>query len=241
MLFVKVFIASLFSKERRFISFIKKLTGVLPHNLHYYHQALCHSSSLKERHLRLSSDNQRLEYLGDAILSAIVADYLYKTFPKKDEGFLTNLRSIIVSRKSLNKVALRLKLDSAVKKKLDKNKPAHSIYGDAYEALIGAIYLDRGLLAARKFILSSAIYPFWDENTLKNHIISYKSALIEWSQKEKQSFNLKTIKESGEKHKLVFEVALEIGGKELSRGQGTSKKRAEEDASRKAYNLISIQ
>ena len=191
--------------------------------------------------MRLSNDNQRLEYLGDAILSAVVADYLYKKFPNKDEGFLTNLRSIIVSRKSLNKVALSLNLDKSVKKNLDKNKPAHSIYGDAYEALIGAVYLDRGLLSARKFILASAIYPFWDENTLEKHIISYKSALIEWAQKEKQNYNLKTIKESGEKHKLVFEIALEIDGKELSRGTGTSKKRAEEDASKKAYKLLNIQ
>ena len=241
MLYVRAFVASFFSKERSFISFIKLTTGVLPYKLGLYHMALCHSSHFKEREMRVGSDNQRLEYLGDAVLSAIVADYLYKKFPNKDEGFLTNLRSIIVSRKSLNKVALSLKLNEAVKKNLDKNKPAHSIYGDAYEALIAAVYLDRGLLAARKFILSSAIYPFWDENTLENHIISYKSAFIEWAQKEKQNYNLKTIKESGEKHKLVFEIALEIEGKELARGRGTSKKRAEEDASKKAYKLLNIQ
>ena len=241
MLFIKAFVASLFSKERCFISFIKSTTGALPYNINLYNKALSHSSYFKERKERLGNNNQRLEYLGDAILSAVVADYLYKKFPKKDEGFLTNLRSIIVSRKSLNKVALRLKLDSAVKKKLDKNKPAHSIYGDAYEALIGAVYLDRGLLAARTFILASAIYPFWDENTLETHIISYKSALIEWAQKEKQNYNLKTIKESGEKHKLVFEIALEIDGKEMTRGKGSSKKRAEEDASQKAYKLLNIQ
>jgi ribonuclease-3 len=241
MLYVKAFVASFFSKERSFISFIKYTTGVLPYNLSLYRKALCHSSHFKEREKRLENDNQRLEYLGDAILSAVVADYLYKKFPKKDEGFLTNLRSIVVSRKSLNKVGLSLNLDKAVKKNLDKNKPAHSIYGDAYEALIGAVYLDRGLLPARKFILSSAIYPFWDENTLEKHIISYKSALIEWAQKEKQNYNLKTIKESGEKHKLVFEIALEIDGNELARGKGTSKKRAEENASKKAYKLLNIQ
>ncbi len=241
MLYLKAIVASFFSKERRFISFIKATTGTLPFNLRIYQQALSHSSHFKEREKRLSGDNQRLEYLGDAILSAVVADYLYKKFPNKDEGFLTNLRAIIVSRKSLNRVGLSLKLDSAVKKKLDKNKPARSIYGDAYEALIGALYLDRGLLHARKFILSSAIYPFWDENTLEKHIISYKSAFIEWAQKEKQNYSLRNIKESGEKHKLVFEIALEIDGKELARGKGTSKKRAEEDASQKAFKLLNIQ
>jgi ribonuclease-3 len=241
MLLLKAFAASFLSKERSFISFIKKTTGVLPIHLGLYLQALCHSSYFKEHQMRLKNDNQRLEYLGDAILSAVVADYLYKKFPNKDEGFLTNVRSIIVSRKSLNKVGLKLGLKDAVKRNLDKNKPAHSIYGDAYEALIGAVYLDRGLLHARKFILKSAIYPFWDDNTLKKHIISYKSAFIEWAQKEKQNYILKTIKESGEKHKLVFEISLQISGKEISRGKGTSKKRAEEDASRKAYNLLNIQ
>ena len=240
MLFVKAVVASFFSKERSFISFIRRTTGTLPFKLNLYHQALCHSSHIREREMRLGNDNQRLEYLGDAILSAVVADYLYRKFPNKDEGFLTNLRSIIVSRKSLNQVALSLDLDKVVKEKLDKNKPAHSIYGDAYEALIGAVFLDRGLLPTRKFILTSAIYPFWDENTLENHIISYKSALIEWAQKEKQNYNLKTIQESGEKHKLVFEIALEIDGKELARGKGTSKKRAEEAASKKAYKLLNI-
>lgn len=241
MLSLKAFVTFTFSKEKQFISFIKKTTGSNPVNIELYKKALCHSSFFKERELRVENDNQRLEYLGDAILSAVVADYLYKKFPGKDEGFLTNLRAIIVSRKSLNKVALQIGLKKAVKKNLDKNKPAHSVYGDAYEALIGAVYLDRGLLPARKFILNSAIYPNWDENTLENHIISYKSAFIEWAQKEKQNYSLKTIKESGEKHKLVFEIALEINGEEICRGKGTSKKRAEEDASKKAYKLLNIQ
>jgi ribonuclease-3 len=212
----------------------------MPIDVSLYEKALRHSSYISDKDARLTNDNQRLEFLGDAVLSAVVAEYLYKNFPDKDEGYLTNLRSIIVSRKSLNDVAQKIGVHRLVKKKLDKNKRAHSINGDAFEALIGAIYLDRGLNYTHDFILNKVIIPFWGDKKLENHVISYKSALIEWAQKNKIDYKLELLQEWGKKHALTFEVAVIVDGEEISRGQGTSKKRAEEAASKKAYIELKI-
>ena len=221
--------------DRKLARTLKSITGVTPNKLNDYELALRHSS-FNRKGSKLSYDNQRLEFLGDAILGAVVADYLYQKFPEKDEGFLTNLRSNIVSRKSLNRVALDLGIHRLLKKKLDKNKPAHSIYGDAFEALIGALYLDRGINYAQYFIVEKIINEYWADHKLEHHIISYKSALIEWAQKEKIDFSFDVVKEWGEKHALNFEIGIFFDKKLVASGKGTSKKRAEETAAKIAFD-----
>jgi len=225
--------------DRKLARALKSITTVTPNNLDIYELALRHSSS-NGKHHKNPIDNQRLEFLGDAILGAVVADYLYQKFPKKDEGFLTNLRSKIVSRNSLNKVAVNLGIHRLLKKKLDKNKPAHSIYGDAFEALIGAIYLDRGIAFARVFIINKVIKEYWGDSKLQEHIISYKSTLIEWAQKEKVDYKFEVIKEWGKKHALNFEIGVYFDQELVASGKGTSKKRAEEIAAKVAYDQLNL-
>jgi ribonuclease III len=225
--------------DRKLARALKSITTVTPNNLDIYELALRHSS-FNQKSTKEDVDNQRLEFLGDAILGAVVAEYLYKKFPEKDEGFLTNLRSKIVSRKSLNRVAVDLGIHRILKKKLDKNKPAHSIYGDAFEALVGALYLDRGIGRARCFIINKVVKEYWDDNKLEDHIISYKSALIEWAQKEKIDYSFNVIDEWGQKHALNFEVGIFFNKKQVASGKGTSKKRAEETAAKIAYHQLNI-
>lgn len=225
--------------DRNLARALKSITGVTPNNLKIYELALRHSS-YNRKETKNPYDNQRLEFLGDAILGAVVADYLYQKFPDKDEGFLTNLRSKIVSRKSLNRVAVNLRIHKYLKKKLDKNKPAHSIYGDAFEALIGALYLDRDIDFARQFIVKKVIEEYWGDSKLEDHIISYKSALIEWAQKEKIDYSFDVIKEWGQKHALNFEVGVVFDNEQIASGKGTSKKRAEETAAKIAYDKLNI-
>jgi ribonuclease-3 len=226
--------------ERDFSRAVKSITKIRPYDLSLYEKAFKHSSYSSSKFSPIPSDNQRLEFLGDAILGGIAAEYLYNLFPERDEGFLTNLRSKIVSRKSLNKIAKELGLGQLVKKKLDKNKKAHSIYGDALEALIGAIYLDRGLKHANQFVLKQVIEPHWDIKSLETHVISYKSAFIEWAQKEKIDYSIDLLKQWGVKHDLTFETSISIDGNEISRGEGSSKKRAEENAAMKACQELKI-
>ena len=227
-------------KNKALRNAIKERTGVKPVDISLYEMALMHSSFLGKNLDQNYKHNQRLEFLGDAILGAVAADYLYQQFPEKDEGFLTNLRSKIVSRKSLNAIALQLELDLLVKKKLDKNKQAHSIYGDAFEALVGAIYLDKGIKYAQNFIIDKVIATHWGGDKLETYIVSYKSTFIEWAQKKKKEYNISVIREWGEKHDLTFEVVISVDGEEITRGQGSSKKRAEETASQTACKELNL-
>lgn len=224
--------------EGRFYRSIKNITGVAPKNKHYYDVAFRHSSAARGK--KNVEDNQRLEFLGDAILGAVVAEYLYHKFPEKDEGFLTTLRSKIVSRKSLNTIAKKIGIPKLLKKRLDRHKKAHSIYGDAFEALIGALYLDRGLEKTRLFIHKRIIATYWDDQTLQEHIISYKSTLIEWAQKEKKNFSFDIIEQWGKMHARNFKISVSIDGKTIAEGIGTSKKRAEEEGAKEACSVLMI-
>lgn len=219
---------------------IYKITGVKPRNKSLYLQAFRHSStlnSLKERH-KLS--NERLEFLGDAVLNLVIGEALYHHFDDRSEGLLTNMRAKIVSRKFLNKVGKELELEGMIESRLDRHKPAYSLSGDALEALIGAIYLDRGLDAAKGFVNEKIVAAFVDFSKLEEHIISYKSTFIEWAQKEKKQFSFELIKTWGRKHSPQFKVALYIEGKAIATGVGTSKKRAEEETAKIACIQLNI-
>ena len=236
-LFHRLFVARQLS-EGRFYRSIKNITGVSPKNKHLYDVAFMHSSAIRGK--KNVANNQRLEFLGDAILGAVVAQYLYEKFPEENEGFLTTLRSKIVSRKSLNAIAKKIGLPKLLKKKLDRHKKAHSIYGDAFEALIGALYLDRGLEKTKNFILNKIIDTYWSDDTLQDHVISHKSTLIEWAQKVKKPFAFKIVDQWGEMHDRNFKINVLIGDEIIAEGIGTSKKRAEELASKKACEKLDI-
>lgn len=231
-------LSSRFRKENgNFFFEIKNITGLEPISEEHYQLAFRHSSASREnRGARLN--NQRLEYLGDAILGAIVADFLYDRYPEKGEGFLTSMRSKIVSRRHLNQLGLKMGLNKLVVKKTSRTVNAKSIYGDALEALIGAVYLDRGFDATKSFVLNRIINVHVDVDTLENRIASHKGAILEWGQKNKKEIVFEITGCYGESHARKFEISMKINGELISTGSGSSKKKAEEEAARLAYKKI---
>lgn len=213
------------SETRLFKQTIKGIIGSSPKNIHLYQLAFKHSS--------VSNDsNERLEFLGDAILGAIVADYLFKKYPFKDEGFLTEIRSRIVKRDSLNGLALKLGFDRIVQ--FHKGGASHrSIYGNAFEAFIGAVYLDLGYRATYKFIVTQIISPHLDIKDIVENNRNFKSILIEWGQKNGQKVRFEIIHEEGLNHKKEFTSNVYLDEEVVSSGKGFSKKRAEQAAAEK--------
>ena len=202
--------------------------GYYPQNVELYRQALTHKSYKKRGGL----DNERLEFLGDAILGSVVGEILYQEFPKGNEGFLTQMRSKIVSRKTLNKLALEIGLSKLVR--YHKSDAHRSLYGNALEALVGALYLDRGQQKSIDFIKEKLIIPYLDLQKLTKEVVSYKSKVLEWGQQHKTEIFFKVVESSGKDHKKSYKVMLLIGGVEKTTGEGTSIKRAEEQAAKKA-------
>ncbi len=227
-----------FSSDKNLYRAIKNIFGYYPGNIHIYKLALRHRSASTEIINGVRLNNERLEYLGDAILSAVVADFLFRSFPYKNEGFLTEMRSKIVSRAALNKLSLKLGLKSLINSGTDSSSNAKSAGGDAFEALIGALYLDKGYRFTRKIIINRIVNLHFDIEQLITSEISYKSKLNEWAQKEKQDIVFKVEEEVGEKHQKQYIIAVEINGKIVSRSQDYSIKGAENLAAEKAWIVL---
>ena len=224
-----------------FIQQIHSLTGFLPLDQEIYLLALRHASASITDNTGKRINNERLEFLGDAVLSTAVADFLYRMFPHENEGKLTTLRSKIVSRKSLSKLSHRLKLTELVTNKIrGKSMPEH-LGGNALEALVGALYLDRGFDAANTFIQKRIIEAHIDLKRLEQEIISYKSALIEWGQKNRKRITFHTLESWGESHDKTFRIELRLNGESLAIATGPSKKKAEEKAARKGMESLKKQ
>lgn len=211
---------------------IKGILGATPKNLTVYQLAFKHSSLSEE-------SNERLEFLGDAILGAIVADYLFKKYPFKDEGFLTEIRSRIVKRDSLNTLALKLGFDKIIK--FHKGGGSYrSIYGNALEAFIGAVYLDQGYKFTYTFIVNQLISPHLNIKDIVENNRNFKSILIEWCQKNDKKISFSIANEEGENHKKEFTANAFIDNEIVGTGKGYSKKKAEQSAAEKVcsqYNL----
>jgi ribonuclease III len=225
--------------NRKFSATLKNMLGFHPGNLSLYHLAFRHKSSIGRGQGRANS-NERLEYLGDAILGAVVADLLFKKYPYKDEGFLTEMRSKIVSRENLNKLALKLGLNNLIETGDVNNPKNRSMTGDAFEALIGAVYLDKGYLTARRFILNRIIRNHVDIDALQELETNYKSRLIEWGQKEKKSIVFDVVEEISEGRNKQVRVHAVIGGEAMGAGVDFSKKKAEQIAAEKACLALGI-
>lgn len=236
MQFLLRFFSSRSKREDEFLLTIKQIVGSKPKDPTLYSLALRHSSSDKSK--KNARNNERLEFLGDAILGAVVADHLYKAYPGKNEGFLTSMRSKIVSRSNLNTIGKNLGLEPLIISKLDKRKPAKSICGDALEALIGAVYLDLGLGAAMRFIQEKVLSAHLDLESLETHIISYKGQFIEWAQKERKAFEFQLLDSWGMQHNKTFKMGLYLENSLVATGRGPSKKLAEENAAEKAFKSI---
>lgn len=223
-----------------YVSFYKIL-NFYPYNITLYEQALLHkSSSIKLKDGRWIN-NERLEFLGDAILDAIVADIVFKEFEYKKEGFLTNMRSKIVQRETLNKLALNLGLDRLIKSSAKTGNHKTHMYGNALEALIGAIYLDQGYRIAKKFVHERLIVEHLNIETVAQQEVNFKSRLIEWSQKNKIPIEFRLIESfTDDNNNPIFYTAVDIYDQESGTGRGYSKKESQQRAAEEALDKINM-
>jgi ribonuclease III len=229
-------------KDKKLKNAVEHIIGENPSNLTLYRLAFMHSSVSKETIAKGYKDsNERLEFLGDSVLGMITAEYLFKKFPFKDEGFLTEIRSRMVSRESLNVVARKIGLDRLVE--YDGNRRTvlarTSMYGDALEALIGAIYLDKGFRFTRSFIIKKILTQHFDIETVVQNNPNFKSIVIEWAQREGKAIRFDIVEE-GSKHNKEFTATIYVNEEAFSIGQGYSKKKAEQTAAMKACEKLEI-
>ncbi len=229
----------LFSSDRKeFYLFLKELIGFYPQNLKLYDLAFKHKSASILDSQGNYVNNERLEFLGDAVLGSIIADFLYNRFPQEDEGFLTKTRSKLVNRAFLTNLTLKMGLDVFIDSKTASNIKKSHILGDVLEALIGAIYLDKDYKATKFFVIKK-ILSFVDLNEVEQSDSNYKSQLIEWSQKNKKEIDFETVEESKENSKHpIFRAVVKINNKQLGKGTGTSKKEAHQNAAKEAFEKL---
>jgi len=229
----------LFRKDKESYLCFYRMLGFYPHNIRIYEQALLHkSASVKSEKGRLLN-NERLEFLGDAILDAVVGDIVYQKFEGKREGFLTNARSKVVSRESLNKVAEQIGLLKLIK--FNTRQSAHNNYmgGNAFEALVGAVYLDRGYEYCKYFMEHRIIGQCLNLEKISRKEVNFKSKLIEWSQKNKVEIVFELLNQSyDEFNSPVFESEIIVEGIHACKGKGYSKKESQQIAAHETLNRI---
>ena len=214
---------------------LNKILGFKPKHIKYYKKAFTHRSMNKRDKEGNAVNYERLEFLGDAMLSAVIASHLFQEVPEGDEGYLTKMRSKIVSREHLNELGKDLNLINYIESKISKDSFGDNIHGNLFEALVGAIFLDRGYKHTEDFIYKTVIIPYVDIVKLEGKVISYKSLLIEWCQKEKNTFDYDVYEDTGNDHLRHFSVKLSINDKVIAKARATSKKKAEEKASKRAF------
>jgi len=231
------------SEDRDFKRSLKFLLGFKPKNLKLYRLAFTHRSGSKLLSNGIKLSNERLEFLGDAVLSSISAEIVFKNFSEKDEGFLTEMRSKMVNRLFLNQIAGNLNIIHLLdydKKVFPGSIPSGSVLGDAFEALIGAIFLDQGFKKAQSFYTQKILTPFIDLNKLSESQINFKSKLIEWGQRTGKEIQFMQLPMDPENNLRLFTVKVLIGGEELGMGKDFNKKMAEKIAAENACKLLKI-
>jgi len=235
---IRKFYNTFLSSDKQLASYIRSITGITPANLKLYKQVFQHRSKFTE----LKENNERLELLGDSILDAIVCEYLFKKYPYKEEGFMTELRSKIVNRKSLNEVGSKLglveKLSFNRKSMTDVSK---DLAGNTFEALVGAVFLDAGFDATKKFISRRVLKNLIDVETLEQTNTDYKSQIFHYIQREGKSIEFKVAEEKSKNRRAYFVIDLEINGKAISRGEGFNKKVAEQNAAMNALKILGVE
>lgn len=225
--------------KREFGTRLKNIFGFRPGNLKLYEIAFIHRSASFTLPDGKKINNERLEYLGDAVLSAILSDFLFQKFPEANEGFMTKIRSRIVNREILNQLAISMGINKILISNLGSTHSTKNLYGDALEALIGSLFLDKGFEKTKKLFISNVLNKYLDLNLIIKTDTDYKSLVFEWVQKHKSSltftyneeydFNLK---------KSVFSTTLVIDNKDVGEGHGSSKKEAEQEASSQAWKAL---
>ncbi len=225
------------SADKQLILQLEHLLGFTPRNMTYYNLAFMHRSKPEE----VTDSNERLEFLGDAILGAIIAEYLFKKYPYQSEGYLTELRSRIVRRETMNNVALRMGLNKMVQyNKNDRSLGRSHIFGNALEALIGAVYLDVGFIKTRKFILNQIIRAYIDLDHMESTDTNFKNQLLSWAQRNNHQLTFDTLDEKMDSTRKLFTVGIMIDGQLVAEGTGFNKKEAGQVAARNALDKLNV-
>ncbi len=225
----------LFSRDNQLSRQLEHIIGFRPRYLNYYQLALMHRSKIEDT----TYNNERLEFLGDAMLGAIVAEYLFKKYPTQPEGYLTEMRSRIVRRETLNNVALRMGLHKLVQyNHNDRGLSRSHIFGNALEALIGAVYLDQGFESTRTFILNQVIKPYVDIEMIASTDTNFKNQLLSWAQRNNHTLSFELLREKTENSRKVFTVGVLLNGALLTSGTGFNKKDAGQVAAQQALEKL---
>lgn len=229
-----------FRKEKEFYSAIYDILGFYPHDISLYKNALMHSSVRHKGKNGKQENNERLEFLGDAILDAVVGDIVYKHFQGKREGFLTNTRSKLVQRATLGKLAEQLGINNLILSAGHTNSHNNYMGGNAFEALMGAAYLDRGYDAIMDFMQNRILGVYIDLDKMAKKEVNFKSKLLEWTQKNKVKVSFELVKQSVDKdgNSPMFEYNVFIEGVKCGRGKGYTKKESQQNASKEALQLL---
>lgn len=232
------YIKRLFCTDKQFLDELHRITKLYPTNEDLYKLAFVHRSASLKLEDGTVINNERLEFLGDAILDSIVAEYLYRNFPDKPEGFLTQTRSKIVNGESLAHLTSTLGLDKFIVSHATHFDTNKNILGDVFEAMIGALYLDKGYKSVRKFVVKRLINKYIDIDKVVETEYNYKSRLIEWSQRKKVELSFNTFESTDTERQARFSSEVIIDGNVVATGFGQSKKEAEQDGSRIALSSI---
>ncbi|RMA66098.1 ribonuclease III [Ulvibacter antarcticus] len=222
-------------KDENFFLEVKRIIGFKPKDISIYEKAFTHRSTNEKNTKGQPQNYERMEFLGDAMLSSVIAAHLFKKVPGGNEGYLTKMRSKVVSREHLNELGRDLKLIRYVRTTIPIEQFGGNIHGNVFESLVGAIYLDRGYKYCEKFIGKRVIKPYVDIQKLEGKVISYKSLFIEWCQKHKKNFKFSVYEDTGNDALKHFAVKLQLENKVVGKARATSKKKAEESAAKRAY------
>ncbi len=225
------------SKEKQLEQQLQNVLGIKPGNYSLYFTALSHRS-VKEN---ADENNERLEYLGDAVLSTVIADYLFKRYPYKGEGFLTEMRSKMVNRQQLNEIALKMGVKKlTLYNKFDSFLKGSQIFGNTLEALVGAVYLDKGYKKTQQWVVKQIIIPYVFVDDLEQIDINLKNKLIGWASKNGKKLEFETVNEKLEGNRRVFTIAVVLDGEILSQGKGYNKKDASQIAAQEAIAKLGL-
>ena len=236
---IRKFYNHFLSSDKQFARSVGEIVGFTPSNLQIFKQAFSHKSAVDPR-LHTVTSNERLEYLGDSLLSTIVAEYLFQKYPNSNEGFLTKMRSKIVKRKTLNRIADDMGIDVVLQDNND-TRLSESMKGNALEALVGAIYLEKGFDKTKDIVVKKILRRHLNIQELEDNDDNYKSQLLEFCQKNGNDIDYRVIERFKMENRDRFKIAVYVNGKEIASGEDFNKKSAEQNASFKALKSLGIE
>jgi ribonuclease-3 len=240
MKFIEDIFSSRSKKDGSFLYGLHEILGFKPKNISIYERVFTHRSMNLKDKFGNDINYERLEFLGDSLLDSIISTHLFKQSPQGDEGYLTKMRAKAVSRNNLNKIGKSFNLLDFLQSQVKQEHFGENIYGNLLEALIAAIYIDQGYKKCEKFVTEKIIIPFIDIEVLENKVISYKSYMIEWCQKNKYSYIIKECHDTGirENGQHYFAMSFILNDQTIAKARETSKKKAEEKVCRRAYYAL---